>query len=185
MKRGKDGSVPGYNAQLVVQPDLKLGLFAAMSTGPGGREVPFFADVLVELGLEVVPAMAKYLQNVQPSKLPPVPEAFCGTYNFGDMVLEIGFGSSAAPLGNSTLVVLRNTLGWPALQPLVWVSEDTLEMIPLPGQLCFSDEGGENWAMHFHRAAPGALATAVELQGIGVYPAVLYRAGRESNQDFN
>ena len=53
MKRGKDGSVPGYNAQLVVQPDLKLGLFAAMSTGPDGREVPFFADVLVELGLEV------------------------------------------------------------------------------------------------------------------------------------
>ena len=39
----KDGYVPGYNAQLVFQPELKLGLFTVMTTGPGPRVTsPFF-----------------------------------------------------------------------------------------------------------------------------------------------
>lgn len=60
----KDGSVPGYNAQLVIQPELKLGLFAAMSTGES-REVPFFSDVLSLLGMGVAPHFYEYLNKLE------------------------------------------------------------------------------------------------------------------------
>lgn len=60
----KDGSVPGFNSQLVFQPELKLGLFAAMSTGPGGREnVPFFSDTLTTLFSALPSLHGEYLSE--------------------------------------------------------------------------------------------------------------------------
>lgn len=59
----KDGSVPGYNAQLVVQPELKLGLFTVMTVGPGGREnVPFFSNTLTLLNFAAAPPLYSYPQ---------------------------------------------------------------------------------------------------------------------------
>jgi hypothetical protein len=59
----KDGSVPGYNAQLVLQPELKLGLFTAMTVGAGGREnVPFFSNTLALLNFAAAPPLYSYPQ---------------------------------------------------------------------------------------------------------------------------
>ena len=60
---------------------VKLGLFASMSTGEG-REVPFFSDTLSLLGFRWIPLFYEYLMSAtQPSKLPPSPQDYVGTYS--------------------------------------------------------------------------------------------------------
>ena len=173
----KDGSIPGYNSQMVLQPDLKLGLFASMTTGEG-RSVPFFSDVLVELGLKLVPSVLAYLTSVQPTKLPPAPADYLGTYYseaFGGR-LEVGLDPTG-PFGKSTLILRSNNLGWPESQPIAWVRDDTFEMLPLPDALCWTIEGGNNYVMHFSREASSTAdpVVAVSIEGITVYPAVLVK----------
>lgn len=184
--RSKDGSIPGFNAQLVLQPELKLGLFTAMTTGDGGRTVPFFSDSLVLGGLGVVPAMASYLSTVQPSQLPPRPADYAGTFSAAlswahlqtpraNLSLVVGADAAGGPLGGTTLYVRSNVgLGWPADQPLAWVRDDTFVMVAEPTDLCFTIEGGENWVLRFGRGADGAVTT-VTLEGFGIYPAILTR----------
>jgi hypothetical protein len=85
----KDGSVPGYNAQLVLSPELNVGLFTAMTVGPGGRaDVPFFSDTLSLLNFEAIPPLHAWLargsNNVPPTvRLPPMPSDYLGNYTMG------------------------------------------------------------------------------------------------------
>lgn len=176
----KDGSIPGYNAQMVLQPDTKLGLYAAMTTGAGGRSVPFFSDVLVELGLRIVPKMVGFLSTVQPSPLPPSPRDYFGLYESGDgLKVAVDFGP-----GNLTLALVSNNIGLPPMQPLGWVRGDAFEMVPLPGAQCWTIEGGENYPLTFSRTASSAFpqpVAALTLQGIGEFPAVLRKVGQISD----
>jgi len=153
---------------MMVQPDLKLGLFTAMSTG-GAREGPFFSDSLVEFSLRIVPQFLPLLEPHQPSVLPPSPEDYTGNYSglFGDAGLgglvstsgvttgvvarvEVGMDPSG-PYGSAALYILSNNLGLSVPQPLAWVRGDTFVMTPLPTAACWSIEGGEEWPIHFSR----------------------------------
>ena len=149
----KDGSVPGYNAQMVVQPELKLGLFAAMSTGES-RVAPFFSDVLSLLGMGVVPHFYEYLSKIEAQRsrtrpcnddgsesgccslcafgtgLPPSPEDYEGKYlgsvPGGQIALSIG-RSAQGSMGDTVLYVLANEgMGWPPMQPLGVLGPDVL-----------------------------------------------------------
>jgi hypothetical protein len=62
----KDGGIVGYNRYMAFQPDLKLGIFAAMTTTVGGY-VPFFSQVPNIIGLDIVPPFYSYLGKHQPS----------------------------------------------------------------------------------------------------------------------
>jgi CubicO group peptidase (beta-lactamase class C family) len=180
----KDGSIPGYNAQLVFQPELKLGLFTAMTTGDG-REVPFFSDTILELGFKVIPPFYAYLQSTQnqsgsgfPSRLPPNPAEFEGTYSAavpgGEVSLKVGRAPRAS-MGDSILYILTSTnLGFREVQPLAWVRGESFVMLPMPSDLCFSDEAGQNWPLRFHRAADAqGKIDAVTIDGLGLWPAKL------------
>ncbi len=163
----KDGSVPGYNSQMVLLPDLKLGIFTTMSTG-GSREGPFFSDTLTAFAFGLLPRFYDYLvAQPQPSRLPPSPDDFVGVYGAeiggGPVALQIGRNSSGV-FGDTILYALGNeNLGWAPVQPLAWVGGDVLEMIPFPQDLCFAIEAGNNWngvhnlAARFHVLFRGSL----------------------------
>jgi CubicO group peptidase (beta-lactamase class C family) len=145
----KDGSVPGYNSQMVLQPDMKLGIFTTMSTG-GAREGPFFSDTLTAFAFGLLPRFYDYLvAQPQLSRLPPSPGDFVGVYGAliggGSVAVQIGRNSSGV-FGDTILYALGNeNLGWAPMQPLAWAGGDVLEMIPFPQDQCFSIEGGNNW----------------------------------------
>jgi len=175
----KDGSVPGYNSQLALQPDLKLGLFASMTTG-GSREVPsFFSDVLMTLAFQAAPLMYSYLEGVQPSKLPPSPQDYLGEYRGrvtgGTASVSIS-NDPSGQFGGKVLYVMSNNLGWPQPQPIEWLEGDTFQMVPEPSDVCFSIEGGILWVLKFKRSSKGEVSQ-VEVQGMTMYPVVLQRTG--------
>jgi hypothetical protein len=62
-----------------LQPELKLAIFAGMTSTVGGY-APFFSQVPNILGFDIVPPMYEYLLRHQPSLLPPTPSDFVGTY---------------------------------------------------------------------------------------------------------
>ena len=172
----KDGSVPGYNSQMVLQPEMGLGFFATMSTG-GSRQGQFFSDVLNAFGFKVLPKFYQHLQaQPQPSKLPPAPNDYIGEYGtklggVQPVALKIGRSSGGA-LGDNVLYALTNTgLGWPVSQPLGWVRGDVFEMLPLPADLCFTIQGGDNWNVRFER--DGSKVVSVTVEGMGYTPFVL------------
>ena len=79
----------GYNSQMVIQPDMKLGIFATMSTG-SSREGPFFTDTITAFAFGLLPKFYDYLvAQPQPSRLPPSPDDFVGVYG-----AEIGGGTA-------------------------------------------------------------------------------------------
>jgi hypothetical protein len=109
----KDGSVPGYNAQLVLQPELNVGLFTAMTVGPGGRaDVPFFSDTLSLLNFEAIPPLHAWLargsNNVPPTvRLPPMPSDYLGNYTMGGGGTWITVGRQPqGPWGDAVLYIL-------------------------------------------------------------------------------
>jgi hypothetical protein len=75
----KDGGIAGYNSYMAFQPDLKLGIFAGMSSTVGGY-APFFSDIPNILGFDIVPPFHEYLSRHQPSGLPPNPGDYVGNY---------------------------------------------------------------------------------------------------------
>lgn len=80
----------GYNSQMVIQPDMKLGIFATMSTG-SSREGPFFTDTITAFAFGLLPKFYDYLvAQPQPSRLPPSPDDFVGVYG-----AEIGGGTTS------------------------------------------------------------------------------------------
>ena len=80
----------GYNSQMVIQPDMKLGIFATMSTG-SSREGPFFTDTITAFAFGLLPKFYDYLvAQPQPSRLPPSPADFVGVYG-----AEIGGGTTS------------------------------------------------------------------------------------------
>ena len=72
---------------------------------------------------------------MQPSRLPPQPEEYTGTFTLGagEAVLVIG-RDAEGPLGGDVLYVRSNdSFGWPAAQPITWAGGDTFEMLQLSG----------------------------------------------------
>eukprot|EP00051_Salpingoeca_urceolata_P010149 m.123708 g.123708 ORF g.123708 m.123708 type:complete len:635 (+) comp16599_c1_seq3:41-1945(+) len=170
----KDGSVPGYNAQLQVQRDLGLGMFAAMSTGADGRNVPFFSDTVVTFALGVVPLFIQALEALaadsSPTRLlPPAPERFVGTFvdNATHAVIHVGWNSSGA-YGNSSLYILQDNidLAEPSTA-LEWLPQEDgagpmvadaarqasnvvkLRMLPFPTDACDNIQDGNNYVLTF------------------------------------
>ena len=179
----KDGSVPGYHSQLVLQPDLKLGLFTSMTTSSSAGVPSFFSESLLELGLRVVPALLPLFEAAQPSRLPPVPSDYIGHYcsagtegdgEGGGSISRIEIGiSPKGPFGTSTLTILSNNVGWPPYQPVAWVRDDSFLMIPLPTANCWGTEGGDNWPLRFGRTE-GAV-TFLTVDGSLIDHPTLYR----------
>ena len=58
------------------------------------------------------------------------------------------------------------------------VRGESFVMLPMPSDLCFSDEGGQNWPLRFHRdtcrgcPSEGRIV-AVTIDGLGLWPATL------------
>ena len=77
----KGGGIVGYDAFLALQPELKLGIFAAMSTGGGPAYAPFYDDVPEILAFDVMPPLHAYLKQHQPSRLPPNPPEYVGNFS--------------------------------------------------------------------------------------------------------
>ena len=74
---------------MVLQPDMKLGIFATMSTG-SSREGPFFTDTITAFAFGLLPKFYDFLvAQPHPSRLPPSPDDFVGMYG-----AEIGGGTT-------------------------------------------------------------------------------------------
>ena len=46
-------------------------------------------------------------------------------------------------------------------------------MLPMPSELCFTIEGGDQWALRFGRDGQSGKVTSATADGLGNYPVVL------------
>ena len=160
----KDGSVPGYNSQLLFEPESRLGVFAAMSTGTRGREVPFVSDVILATAFNVVPALVAILKASLPpiSDLPPNPDDFIGSYSApagaggSDVVVRID--KSPSGLG----LQLINPGANPTPIDLRFVGDSKLQMQPNAAQGCWSRDDGDLYVVAFAPPASGNAAAGAQ-----------------------
>ena len=63
------------------------------------------------------------------------------------------------------------------------VRGESFVMLPMPSDLCFSDEGGQNWPLRFSRAAGAhGKVDAVTIDGLGLWPATLQKQKQKQGQ---
>lgn len=75
--KGKDGAVIGYTAQLLVVPDMKLGVAVLLNGGLNGPAADFAVTIVDEL----VPVLDGIFKQYQPSPpLPPNPKIYIGNF---------------------------------------------------------------------------------------------------------
>lgn len=131
--------------------ELKLGLFASMTTG-GARLGPFFSDFVVDMAFHIVPFMYTILQQLSAGQglaLPPHPEEFVGTYQASSLGISAqllvqdgnyGHGMYIYQTGSSTPTALK------------WLHNDTFVMLPAVSDVCWATEDGAQYVLQFSRA---------------------------------
>lgn len=159
----KDGAINGYQTLMVMIPELKLGVYFAMTTG--GPNTPSFYDgAVLATAFNAVPALLSMLEaNPNASAPPPLPpnvDDYLGTYAFMGQNITM-------TLVNGVLMTEDGT------QPLVWIGGDLMQMNGIPSSPCFADEGGSNdYIIQFFRTH--GVVTSFSVQGLGLDPSVQF-----------
>lgn len=176
----KDGSVPGYEAMLMMQPDMKLGFFCAMAeSGESGSGANFDGSVVLTLGYELMPKLVAALQALAPPPaVPAQPHAFDGMYNGTGQFVGVAMEAKWDDKGRALMV--QQIPGMKAPMAATWLGGSAFEMGPARDSTgCLGLQTGMGYVLGFEGAGGSGedTVTRAVLQGFNVYPAEFERTG--------
>lgn len=151
----KDGSVPGYHTQLVLDPASRVGVFSSMTesgSGAGG----FYSDAVIFAALGFIPTVVNVLQDSGiPRAGAPVPPpagvpSILGDWTFkgAGVALSLGDAGGGVPVvvdGGAPFGITNGTT-------LSWLGSGLFQMEPPVGDSCLDIENGDYWIFQFDAA---------------------------------
>lgn len=161
----KDGSVPGYHTQVVLSPDLNLGVFASMTVGTGNHGGNFYTDIVLASTYAVVPAVYAAVAAAATPAVAPNENDYIGTYELSTLEIEVSKAVNGTGLTFTAPVVGRETP-----TPLVYLGGDVFNMGRTPSEVCFTRQGGsDDYNVKFTRNAAGDVV-GLMTEGLTQYP---------------